>query len=220
MVVFITANLGRHVGTKAFRENLNRIHRHAGGGTVIGFQEIDENDGPNEHQIIREAMGKVFDFAGWSTHEPIALGSKWSVRRDNVIKGSTGLARLSPARKITECLAEYDNGAEILFMNLHYPRKDRRLSTRWVALRVAHKRRVNHWTKQGVTVVYNTDANRVKFKPVHRNERVLAHDGLDHIRCVEAPEGARIKVTGGGVIGLSIDGHDAPYVEVSLERGY
>jgi hypothetical protein len=215
MPLLISANLGRHVDTAEFLANVRRLDDEAGTGTVIGFQEIDELDTPNEHHGLRTVLDG-FDFAGRDTREPIALGPRWTKHHDNVTKGAPGLARLSPARTITETLAVHHSGAELVFLNLHYPRNDPALLERWQQLRAAHRERINRHHAEGRTVVWFSDVNRTRFTPLHPAERTLAHKGLDWIRCVEHPKSAQLNVVDHGLIPLSIDGHDAPWVRVEL----
>lgn len=217
MPLFVSANLGRHVDTAEFLANVRRIDDEAGRGAVIGFQEIDEADTPNEHAGLRKVLDG-FDFAGWETREPIAFGDRWQIRRHDVTKGAPGLARLSPARTITEALAVHHSGAELVFLGLHYPRNDPRLRVRWSDLRTRHKERIDYHHALRRTVVWFSDVNRVRFTPLHPAERTLAHKGLDWIRVVEHPDGAQVDVEDTGLINLTIDGHDAPWARVSLHH--
>lgn len=216
MPLFVTANLGRHVDTAEFLRNVRAIDDEAGRGTVIGFQEIDEADAPNEHAGLRKVLGDDFGFAGWSTREPIVFGNRWTKRREEIVKAAKGLVRLSPARSITECVLEHANGQRLVFLDVHYPRNDPRLVTRWGDVRRKHRERVNYWVARGYTVVWFSDVNRVRFAPLHRDERTLTRHGLDWIRCVEAPGGTQIEVTETGSIDLTIDGHDAQWARVVL----
>ena len=215
MALFVTANLGRHVDTREFLANVRAIDDETGAGAVIGFQEIDEADTPNEHHGLRQVLDG-YSWAGWSTREPLALGGRWTVHRDDVRKGAPGLERLSPARTITEADARHASGAELTFLDLHYPRNDPRLLSRWNQLRAAHQDRVLASIARGRTVVWFSDVNRVRFPKFHPAERTLAHHGLDWIRCVEHPAGAQVHVVDSGSIDLTIDGHDAQWVRVAL----
>ncbi|GAW50628.1 MULTISPECIES: hypothetical protein [unclassified Nocardioides] len=219
MSVFITANLGRHVDTAEFLANVRVIDDEAGRGTVIGFQEIDEADTPNEHHGLRRVL-EDFTWAGWQTREPIGFGDRWKIQRDEVVKAATGLkvgrVGLSPARTITDAVATHTSGAELAFLDVHYPRNDPRLLSRWRDVRQAHADRIAHHHAEGRTVVWFSDVNRRSFMPLHRAERTLAHHGLDWVRCVEHPDGAQIEVLARGSIDLTIDGHDAQWARVRL----
>lgn len=216
MPLFITANLGRHVDVAEFLANVRAIDEEAGRGAVIGFQEIDENDTPNEHAGLRAILGAFFAFAGWATRVPIAFGERWSKRREDVVRAARGLARLSPVRMITEVLLEHDSGAQLVVLDVHFPRKDPRLFSRWRSVRAKLRRRIRYWHQLGFTVVWMGDANRVHLEPMHPDERVLAHHGLDGIRCVEHPGGVQLRVVETGSIDLTIDGHDAQWARVEL----
>lgn len=216
MPLFITGNLGRHVDVAEFLANVRAIDEEAGRGTVIGFQEIDEADTPNEHAGLRAVLGAFFAFAGWLTRVPIAYGDRWSARRETVTKAARGLARLSPARVITEALLEHANGALLVVLNLHFPRKDPRLLGRWRSVEARLRKRIAYWHARGVTVVWMADANRVRLAPLHKLERTLAHHGLDWIRCIEHPDGVQLEVVDTGSIDLTIDGHDAQWARVKM----
>jgi len=216
MVLLITANLGRGVTRGTFLRNVRAIDDEAGRGTIIGFQEIDEDDTPPEHRGLRRVLGDDFTFAGWDTREPIALGDRWNKRQEDVTRGATGLARLSPARTITEAVVVHESGAELAALNLHYPRNIPALASRWQVLRAAHRDRVAHHYAAGRTVVWFADVNRVRFAPLMQRERTLAHRGLDWIRCVEHPNGVQLRVVETGSIDLTIDGHDAQWARVAL----
>lgn len=214
MPSFFTANFGRHVGTPEFLHNLRKVDDEAGAGAVIFTQEIDEADTPNEHQGMRLVLGDDFSFAGWKTHEPIAFGAAWEVLEERVVKGASGLARLSPARTITEAIARYGK-TEIVALGMHYPRNDPRLLSRWQQLREAHHDLIAHHHDKGRTVVWGSDVNRSQFTLLHRDEYTLARQGLDWIRCIEAPSAHNlIEPRGTGVVNLTIDGHNAPWAKV------
>jgi hypothetical protein len=216
MPLFVSANLGRHVDTAEFLRNVRALDDEAGRGTVIGFQEIDEADTPNEHAGLRKVLGDDFDFAGRDTRVPIAFGDKWSKVQEDVIKAAHGLARLSPARVITETLLEHDNGCTLAVLDLHFPRNDPRLLTRWVSVERKLEQRLDWWNHRGISAVWTADANRVHLAPMHPDEVTLVHHGLDWIRAVEHPDGAQLHVEDTGLINLTIDGHDAPWVRLSL----
>jgi hypothetical protein len=213
--LFVTANLGRHVNTAEFLRNVEGIDEESGRGTVIGFQEIDEDDTPNEHRGLRVTL-RDFSFAGWDTRVPIAYGNLWSSRREAVVKAARGLARLSPARVITETIMVHKSGAEVAFLNVHFPRKDRRLLSRWLSVEARLKRCLRGHYASGRTSIWTADANRVHLPQLHPAERTLTHHGLDWIRCVEHPGGVRLRVTDTGSIPLTIDGHDAQWARVEM----
>ncbi|GAW54758.1 hypothetical protein [Nocardioides sp. PD653] len=219
MVLLVTANLGRHVNTAEFLRNVRAIDDEAGRGTVIGFQEIDEADTPNEHHGLRRVLNG-FTWAGWDTREPIAFGDRWKIEHDEVVKAAAGLkigrVGLSPARTITDTVATHASGAELAFLDVHYPRNDPRLLSRWRDVRRAHVDRIDYHQAQGCSAVWFSDVNRRSFPLLHPAERTLAHHGLDWIRFVPHPDGAQLRVEDTGSIDLTIDGHEAQWARVSL----
>lgn len=216
MALLVTANLGRGVDTGEFLRNVRAIDSETGAGTIIGFQEIDEDDAPDEHAGLRTILGRAFGFVGFDTRVPIAYGPRWAVRRDRTIRASRGLARLSPARVITEAVLVHDDGAEIVVLNVHFPRRDVRLLSRWRSVETKLRRRIRHHHRRGRTVVPLGDFNRARLGALHPAERVLAHDDLDWIRVVEHPAGARLRRVDTGTVDLTIDGHDALWARVDL----
>lgn len=215
MPLLISANLGRHVDNAEFLANVRRLDEEAGRGVVFAPQEVDEADAPDEHAGLRRLLPGL-RWAGWATHEPIGLGERWTSLRTGVVKGSRGLARLSPARTITEVVARHESGAALVVLNLHYPRRDPRLWLRWQQLRRAHRARIRYWVDRGYSVVWLADVNRTRFARLHPDERTVAHRGLDWIRFIPAPGGARMRVLETGTIDMSIDGHDAVWARVEL----
>ncbi|MBB3041036.1 endonuclease/exonuclease/phosphatase family protein [Nocardioides soli] len=216
MALLVTANLGRGADTAEFLRNVRAIDAEAGSGAVIGFQEIDEDDRPDEHGALRHVLGRAFSFTNWHTRVPIGYGRRWKRKRSQAISASAGLFRLSPARVISEAVLVHDRGLELVVLNVHFPRNDPRLLSRWRSVDAKLRKRIAHWHARGRTVVWLGDANRGRLGPMHPLEQTLAHDGLDWIRVIKHPAGAQVRRTDTGTVDLTIDGHDALWARVDL----
>ena len=84
-----TSNLGRHKPVVTFRRNLELVLNPPRG--IVGFQEIDEADTPDEHGIIAQLFGARYRFVGWDTHVPIAIPNRrFKVIREKVYKPPRG----------------------------------------------------------------------------------------------------------------------------------
>jgi hypothetical protein len=217
MAAIITGNFGRHVSTAEFLANVRDVDDELGLGAVLNLQEVDEDDTPNEHHGFHHEMLEL-DWAGWETREPIGFGKNWTIEDQQVTKGSPGVRRLSPARTITEAVAKHKSGLLVAFLNTHYPRNSPELLDEWKQLRQVHVQRTEHYFERGITSVSSTDANRVSFMPLHHGDRILAHRGLDWIRCTEHPDGTQLEVIKRFSIDLTIDGHDAQGALVELHN--
>lgn len=217
MSTWLTANLGRGVTVDVFQRNVDRIDKFA--PTGVGFQEVDEADIPNEWKYIKGTLGPDYAFACEGTHDPIAVLKVWGkITDENIVKGSKGVAKLSPARTVNEAIIDRP-GIRFVFQNLHYPRNDARLDAAWADLLRAHKDRLDYWWAQNVPVIWTSDTNRLRFPPLHGHERTLAHHGLDVVRYLPARKGTpSFEKHGDGTINLTIDGHNGQYARGAWKK--
>src|SRR3954462_1383936 len=112
-ITVVTANIGRGVSTDVARANIERIAERFP-GAFVGFQEIDEADGPDEATLllsrfpsaggpshpgpgdgVATAMPGTYAFAGfsgpgWKRATPIAVPSTWSILGQSLKKSSDG----------------------------------------------------------------------------------------------------------------------------------
>lgn len=212
-MILATANLGRGVDDEAFEENVWNLWGSLP-GACIGFQEIDEADTPDEHEIIDKAMHRG-NFAGWQTHTPIKRPFRWRIAGESVIPACKGLAHLTPHKSIVEThLFHEDSDRHLIVLNVHFPRRDPRLWSRRRQCRRKLRERLDHWWGLGFTVVWMGDTNTPRMRSVHPRERTLTAGRIDYIRVLEHPNGPRAEIRQTGTVQLSIDDHDAQWVRV------
>lgn len=98
----VQANLGRGVSEEVFYANALALYKAFGDNAVYHFNEVDEADKPNEHDILADIFPhEKFARSGWSTMSPTLVGKKrLSMKESEVVVGSPGLAKVSPRRDI------------------------------------------------------------------------------------------------------------------------
>lgn len=217
-LVPLTANWGRHVSPAEFRANVLATLA-ADDRAVLGIQELDEADAPDEHAILRAALDPKDKSVGWRTMEPIVVPWTLNIRRRFVTLGCKGLAGYTPTRYIVE--AEISNPIwpevpPVIVMNQHPPINRPATATRRWRQRAVHKRRVAYWYRLGYTVVWMGDMNDPAYPRMHRLEQTAVHAGLDYIRWIEHPRGAQVELRGVGTVDLTIDGHNAHFARLRL----
>lgn len=218
-MIVVTANLGRGVSPAKFRANLRRVHRRFR-SAVIGLQEIDEADLPNEHRITRQVLGKRYRFAGWNTSVPIAFTRQWRRKRTRVSKACNGLAKFSPRRWIVAQVIKRKGRPglpPIVVLNTHWPINRPQTQALRADCQKALNEEVEYWYDKGYSIVVLGDFNGWPSR-THARERRVVSAGLDHIRVIEHPEGAQIKVVRTGKIRLTIDPHNAHWAKLRLRR--
>lgn len=217
-LVPLTTNWGRHVSAAEFRANVLKV-LDTDDRAVLGIQELDEADKPDEHAILHAAIDPRDHRVGWQTMEPIVIPYALRVHQRVVTFACKGLAQVTPTRFIVE--AEISNPAQpkvppVVVMNQHPPiNRPVARSRRWRQRRV-HKARVRYWYRLGYTVVWMGDMNDPAYPKMHRLEQTAVHAGLDYIRYVEHPRGAQVELRGVGTVDLTIDGHNAHWARLRL----
>lgn len=99
----VQANLGRGVSSAVFEKDCRRIKRVFRGNFILGFDEVDEADSPEEHSIMEKVWNpKRCTFAGWKTLSPVIVSSRIPVERVEIIKACEGLAHVTPHRDLVE----------------------------------------------------------------------------------------------------------------------
>lgn len=225
----VTANIGRGEDKAKCEDNLRRIRR-TFPGALIGFQEIDEADGPDEHAILRSVFHD-YTFAGWGTFEPIAVPPGWHIRRERVDKACDGLARATPTRWVVQALIVPEDGSlpPLVDENGHYnlPRLDgvgRRGDgqRRWNDCQSEWTVRTGHWHVRGLTVLTQRDTNHHGVMPkLHADEeQLLDPTAIDKVSVIPAAASSdlavHVKVVGRRSANLNIDGHNAEGVDLEL----
>ena len=212
----LTANLGRGVSERELTANVKALgHRWA----VKGFQEIDEDDGPEEHAVLARELEP--GWAAFDTRVPINVPPPWRIVRVRITKACEGLAHFTPPRVITQALIERLGGPwapRLVIVNTHFPRRALRTATRRRQCRSALREVIAYWHARGYTVVWMADTNTVQMRPMHELEQPIVDAGLDHIRVVPHPDGVQVGVLRNGLVDLTIDGHDAHLAQLRLTQ--
>lgn len=211
-----TVNLGRHVSVSKFRANAAAVLDDHDAGSAYGFQEIDEDDTPPEHEIVRELAGPDDHLVGWGTFEPIVVAGKYRVRRPRVAFAAHGVAHLTPTRHIVSCLvdrADRPGVPPVQLLDNHAPRETGALAEEISANRHAYTGELLRGHGLGLSQIYVGDENDPHFPQLINHEHTAVHAGLDYIRYVEHPRGARLEVLDTGLVDLTIDGHNAHWAK-------
>lgn len=214
-VALASANLGRGVGAKKFRQTIRGLVNQMEGNAehwVIGLQEIDEADAPEERKILQEMFPDA-NWVGRNTKVPIMTSPGVKVLHRKVTRASPGLPKMSPARVVTEGIFEV-GGVRFGMVNTHFPRWTKRLRSRWWMVWAVVKARVR-WLMRSGDVFLTMDANRRNLRRVNRRERRLIAVRLDYIsRFKRAKDRWKWSVVWREVFSMKIDGHDAPIVVI------
>lgn len=217
-MIITSANLGRGVSAAEFTANARRLRaEHPHGG--VGFQEIDEADTPDEHKIAADTWPDDREWCGFNTRVPILAPRAWTIVHQGRTHASDGLKRQSPPRVIVEAVLRHQHSntlPPLVWLNCHAPRRHPLLVTRRRAFRRALRKRIAHWHRHGYSVVVTIDSNGIPMR-LHRDQVVLHRVGIDWIVFVPHPNGVQLDVRERGVIDLTIDGHNAPYVRVAAD---
>jgi hypothetical protein len=216
----VSFNLGRKYPPGQFRHDVLNIMEHADGRehVVLLPQEIDEEPDPaNEHRQLARELEPGSRKVHWRTREPIILSPSFKVvaRRRVKVMGSGleigGPRGTGPARHLSMCVAEYE-GIRLGFGNWHphrsglHPRVDEARDVGAGIASDALTRLRAHCG--GVSGAYGTDYNSRQMPRMVPGEKVAEHQGLDHLRYWEHPNGAHMELKAHGTLEGTIDPHD------------
>lgn len=224
-----TANIGRGVSSAYARHNIARVMRRWPAAS-IGWQEIDEADRPDEHQLLHAYLVKVarpltdalhpgtppapldsLRTVGWWTATPLFVPPGWRVVERYVDQTCEGRDGLTPHRVCVQALLEHEQtGLRLVRKNGHYPRDE--IADLWEQCDDAWRRITQSWRERGFTQIDTRDVNKARRQPLHKTERLLLGAGLDKITYIPgSPErGVRLeRAAPGRRVNLTIDGHDA-----------
>jgi hypothetical protein len=232
----VTANIGRGVTREVARANLHRIRTELP-GALIGFQEIDEADAPDEHtRLVRRfpapsqelhddlasADEGTFTFAGFNQATPIGVPAEWAIVGQSVKQTCPGRAMVTPHRVVVaaRCRPVLEpDFPPVVFLNGHYPRGAPDL---WSECQESWKERVDELHEQGLTVITTRDTNKHGRMPkLHPAERQLLAPNIDRISVIPAKQSSAklvtVRVLSRRIVNLTIDGHDARAVKMRLK---
>lgn len=213
-------NLGRKYPPGRFRHDVLNIMEHVDGRehVVLLPQEIDEEPDPaNEHRQLARELEAGSRRVYWRTREPIILSPSFTVihRKRVKIMGSGleigGPRGTGPARHMSTCIAEFE-GVRLGFGNWHphrsglHPRVD---EARDEGANIASDTLTDLRDRRGgISGIYATDYNSRRMPRMVPGEKVAHHQGLDHLRYWEHPNGARLELKAHGSLEGTIDPHD------------
>lgn len=201
------ANLGRGVTTDEFTRNLRAVLNAGGRRAVFAFQEIDEADGPEEMDILRELVDKTHTIVGAQTAVPILVPRQFDVEGETLTIACKGLAKFTPHRPINEAQIRIGRNLAPVLLNGHMPIKRPETESRRRDFRRTLRRRVNANLEHGGLWVADTNTRR-GWPRIAPDERSVIDAGIDKSKAW-APPGRKIVVTDRRTVRLSIDGHDA-----------
>lgn len=218
----VSVNWGRGYNPGEFKRNVLNVleftdkREHV----VILPQELDEEPDPaHEHDrfdsMLEPGTRKVY----WPSREPIVLSPSFKVPyRDRVQVMGSGreigglrLRGVGPTRHLTRCVAEFE-GVQLGFGNWHPHRSG--LNAQVDAARdkgadIASGALCDlRDYGDGTSGVYGTDYNARRMPQMVPGEKVAHHQGLDHLRYWEHPNGAHLELKAHGSLEGTIDPHD------------
>lgn len=221
-MVVATCNVGRKAGTGPTRAYLKRVEAGVPRGrnlTAILFQEIDEGDPANEHQLIRDIFtkGRGWNTAAMDTLEPLVWRdgdvTAWHRAGGTVIARSMGgIPRQSPPRKVSTTMLAADKPSDALvaFIGGHGPAGafnghraaaiKARLVDGWWAHHRETKAAVRTARRAEADVVVAQDTNRRGGPKWHRRQVLATLARLIDRIAVIAGRGRRARVIRTGEI--------------------
>lgn len=217
----VGVNWGRGYDPGDFARNVTRVLRFTNGRehVVLLPQEVDEEPDPaHEHARLASMLVPKSRRVHWKSREPIILSPAFKVvhRSRRKIMGSGAqidprFRGVGPERWMTRAIAEYE-GVLLGFGNWHPHRsglnakvdeaRDVGADKASAALTDLSERR------GGISGAYATDYNSRRMPEMVDGERVGHHQGLDHLRYWQHPNGARIERVAHGSLEGTIDPHD------------
>lgn len=225
------ANVGRGANKAKFRRSIAKIKRAAGPRAVIGLQEIDEADVPNEMDDILWMFRWTHKVVGEKLAVPILVPKRFDTFGHQVRLGSPGLAKFTPYRPINRVGVELPLsraertklGADELaayFYNFHIPISRPETQDR----RAEMIEKVQEWTREDKRDGHNgawladTNWRRARDGALPRivpgEKQVLGgavgtHAEIDVAKAwAGADTGLRVVVRNRRHVDLTIDGHN------------
>lgn len=226
----ITANIGRKASVQHTRADFATIKALKG---ICGYQEIDEADGPPEHDLLKAVLGGSNTLVGMEHHVPISLPKKFDVINSHTVFATSGVPKYSPARFFTVAIVRQKktlidrirgrNHKAFVVINTHYPAGGyhgerpeaaaKQLRTHWDEQFAVHKKLIEKYVDRGYTVFWTGDVNRTTMPKVHPREVRVVTVGIDSVSYVEG--NIKVKVIRKGSAKLFSD-HNAQYADFKL----
>lgn len=213
-VTVVTANIGRGATVEQFEDNVDRIFDRAPGKSVfIGWQEVDEDDKPQEMRYIKKVSKDTHAIVGDKTKVPILVPKSFVVKKRFVEKASDGVKGLQPDRFVVRALVHPEGMPKRLVnhTNVHFGRDipELRESRQEVHQHVARELESSRagWL--------TADVNAHNYRPIALPEKKLVVAGLDVIRAYPSDD-VSFRQLDRGTIRLVGDGHNAHWTQMQV----
>lgn len=211
---WVTANIGRGVSVDTAKANMARV-RQAAPFPLVGWQEIDEADLPDEHRMLGKVFGNGYRNVGFDRKEPISIPlQQFKIGHVEVTKIMDGVpvsakGKASPDRFVVAAEVMPEKCKNFIWaVNFHLANFETS-DARWKESLARAQSLIHKYAHYGNTVIYTCDsnANHVADMPLmhDREHRVIA-DGNDYMGII--PGSVEISVRRKFVINLTIDGHN------------
>lgn len=240
VLTVVTANVGRGVAPQVAAAAIRRVVAAylrwlrvlVRANVSIGFQEIDEDDTPEEarilHRVVRQ-LARGATLAGFSTAVPILCPKGWRVVEVWVDKISDGVPHWSPNRYLVGVLLEHERtGIRIVRLNFHLARQRHDLHA-WEDGNAGVRHLVaTRYLPMGYPIAATCDRNAAggRLSPEAAATEVDHGQGIDQIRVIypvqtrleERARGrcASVDVGRRRTVRIGVDKHNAHGVEITL----
>lgn len=216
IITVFTANCGRKATIGEFKDNVQRIKRQVGVGNVFGgWQEIDEDDRPEEMNYIRSVFKPTHRFIGTNTRVPIMIPRSFHIKKRIVKEGSHGVAHLQPQRHVTMGIvypADLKTERLMAIANTHFGRDVPELKDE----RAEDDRLLRRMIDNDLTTFVTMDANTENYPTLDRlDEKKLVTERIDYVRAIERA-GNHVRLLNRGTVRLTGDGHNAHWANVQI----
>jgi hypothetical protein len=240
VLVVVTANVGRGGDSRAAIARVVAVFLRwlAGlsqGMVLIGWQEIDEADKPDEHGILHRTVRRLARGAalvGFRTAVPILCPKGWQIVPGQVWvdKISDGVRQWSPDRYLVGVLLEHEStGVRVIALNYHLARRRADLHAWEDGNQRVHELVENRYLPMGYPILATSDRNAAgagRISPAKKATEANHGAGIDEIRVIfprqdQLPQAARRRcasVSTGSrrTVRIGVDKHQAHGVEITL----
>ena len=99
----VQANIGRDASAETALNDMKRIKKAFPGHSVIGLDEIDEADDPNETMMVKKVWNpKKYHIVGLGKKSLVIVSPKLRVPREKIMQACKGMDHITPARDLVE----------------------------------------------------------------------------------------------------------------------
>jgi hypothetical protein len=216
-VIVWQVNLGRNVTVDEYGRNLGRVLEAAGPRAVIGCQEIDEADTPDEMEMLLRRTRRTHTIIGEKTSVPILVPKHLQILAYRQEIACKGLAGFTPMRPVNEVVLRIGPNLTAVVLDLHVPIDREETQSRRAEAVAKLQDRALERRAQGHAGVWLSDTNTRRGWPrIVPGEKTVTDAGIDRAKAW-APRGRRVVVTDRQTVRLTIDGHHAHGARVMFE---